>query len=103
MRRSESKNEKIDFQKWEGPTLNMESLSQNREALIQKHGRSDSKNKGFVDTSQPSYIIYTHRVYSLLLKLEKRQYIIFLLSLYTATRLDTSTSLLTFTLTSYSP
>ena len=39
-------------------------------------------------------IIYAHRVYSLLLKLEKKQSIIFLLSLYRAARLRTSILLL---------
>ena len=42
-------------------------------------------------------VVYTHRVYSLLLKLEKKQKsIIFLVSLYTPARLGTPTSLLIY-------
>ena len=41
-------------------------------------------------------IIYTHRVYSWLVKLEKKQSIIFLLSPYTRARLGTLTSLLIY-------
>ena len=48
-KRTNLKCEKDWLKKWEGLTLNMEGLSQSR-------GRSDSKKKGLVDTSQPSYI-----------------------------------------------
>ena len=52
-----------------------------------KTGRSDSKKEGLVDTSQPSYIIYTHGVYSSLFEACKK----------------TICNILTFTLNSYSP
>ena len=41
-------------------------------------------------------VVYTHRVYSFILKLEKKQSIIFLVSLYTPARLGTPTSLLIY-------
>ena len=46
------KNGKDWLNKWEGP-------SQKRRGLIQKHGRSESKKEGLVDTSQLSITFFS--------------------------------------------
>ena len=49
------KSNKEWLKKWEGVTLKMEGLNQNREGPIQKHDRSDSKKEGLVGTSQRNH------------------------------------------------
>ena len=56
MERTHLKSEKDWLEKWEGLTLNMEGLSQNRVDPIQKYDNSNSKKEGLADTSQPSYL-----------------------------------------------